>query len=44
MGHAWQGAHAWQRQCASQGTCMVGGMHGRGHVLQGAYMVWGPAW
>ena len=31
-----EGGHVWQKGCARQGACMVGGMHGRGRAWQGA--------
>ena len=34
--HRGEGGHAWGR-----GTCMVKGVHGRGHVWWGACMAWG---
>ena len=41
-GHAWWGGgmHG-SRVCVVVGACVAGGMHGRGHMWQGACMAWG---
>ena len=37
------GSHAWWGACVA-GACMVGGVHGRGHVWQGACVAGGHEW